>query len=89
MEYNHIVPGRSSKDHDFVTKARSTVEKFIGEKLTGEPLDDPNASKNPRSIAAGKVGGKKGGAVRATRLTPEQRADIARAGANARWKKSS
>jgi hypothetical protein len=33
-------------------------------------------------------GGKKGGASRALKLTPEQRADIARVAAEARWKKS-
>jgi hypothetical protein len=33
-------------------------------------------------------GGKKGGAARALRLTDEQRADIARTAAQARWKKS-
>jgi hypothetical protein len=78
---------RSSKDHDFMAIGRRVVEHAIGEKLNGEPLDDPNAGKNPRSVAAGKIGGKKGGAARADRLTPEQRADIARTAANARWKK--
>jgi hypothetical protein len=33
-------------------------------------------------------GGQKGGASRALKLTEEQRADIARAAAEARWKKS-
>jgi hypothetical protein len=34
-------------------------------------------------------GGRKGGPARARTLTPEQRADIARAAAVARWKKTS
>ena len=35
----------------------------------------------------GQSGGVKGGAARAAKLTPEQRAEIARAGASARWGK--
>ena len=37
---------------------------------------------------AGRKGGLKGGAVRAAALTPEQRSDIARVAAQARWKKT-
>jgi hypothetical protein len=36
----------------------------------------------------GRPGGLKGGKVRAKRLTPEERTDIARIAATARWKKS-
>jgi hypothetical protein len=35
-----------------------------------------------------RAGGEKGGAARAQQLTPEQRSGIARAAAEARWKKS-
>lgn len=35
-----------------------------------------------------RTAGKKGGPARAATLTPEQRADIARVAAHARWKKS-
>jgi hypothetical protein len=57
---NHIVPSRSSKpkDYDFIVAGRRTVEQFIGEKLNGEPLDDPNAGKNPTAVALGKLGGR-------------------------------
>jgi len=83
------MPSCSSKssDHDFATIARRVVEQAIGEKLTGEPLDDPNAGKNPAAVALGKLGGAKGGRARAKALTSEQRADIARLAAQARWKK--
>jgi len=64
------------------------VEQAIGEKLDGSPLDDPNAGKNPAAVALGKLGGAKGGRARADKLTPEQRTDIARTAASARWKKS-
>jgi hypothetical protein len=86
MVYDHIMPSRSSKDHDFATVARRTVEKLIGEKLTGEPLDDPNAGKNPAAVALGKLGGAKGGAARAAALSPRKRKMIARKAAEARWK---
>ena len=84
------MPTRSSKprEHDFTAVARRVVEQAIGEKLDGSPLDDPNAGKNPAAVALGKLGGAKGGRARADKLTPEQRTDIARTAASARWKKS-
>jgi hypothetical protein len=84
------MPSRSSKprDHDFMAVARRVVEHAIGEKLDGSPLEDPNTGKNPAAVALGKLGGAKGGKARAEKLTPEQRVDIARIAAEARWKKS-
>jgi hypothetical protein len=43
--------------------------------------------KNPAAVALGKLGGRKGGKARAEKLTPEQRSEIARKAANARWAK--
>jgi hypothetical protein len=84
------MPTRSSKpkDHDFATVARRIVEQAIGEKLTGEPLDDPHQGKNPAAVALGRLGGQKGGRARAERLTARQRSEIARVAAEARWKKT-
>ena len=83
------MPSRSSKpkDHDFMTVARRVVEQAIGEQMDGSPLPDPNAGKNPAAVALGKLGGAKGGKARAVKLTAEQRTDIARTAASARWKK--
>jgi hypothetical protein len=39
-------------------------------------------------VTRGKAGGPKGGRARAMRLTPKQRAEIARVAARTRWKKS-
>ena len=85
------MPTRSSKpkDHDFATNARRVVERAIGEHLDGTPLEDQNKGKNPAAVALGKLGGAKGGRARADKLTAEQRTDIARTAASARWKKSS
>jgi hypothetical protein len=79
------MPSRSSKDHDFMTVGRRVVEQAIGEKLTGEPLDDPSAGKNPAAVALGKLGGAKGGAARAAALSPARRKAIAKKAAKARW----
>jgi len=43
--------------------------------------------KNPHAVALGKIGGSKGGKVRAARLSPEQRSEIARKAVLARWAK--
>jgi hypothetical protein len=41
--------------------------------------------KNRAAVALGRLGGKVGGPARAAALTPEQRAAIAKKGAEARW----
>jgi hypothetical protein len=43
--------------------------------------------KNPAAVALGRKGGKKGGAARAAKLTPEQRRESARKAVRARWAK--
>lgn len=44
--------------------------------------------KNPAAVALGRKGGKKGGAARAAKLTPEQRSESARKAVRARWAKA-
>ena len=44
--------------------------------------------KNPNAVALGKLGGSKGGKIRAARLTPEERSEIARKAVLARWSKA-
>lgn len=44
-------------------------------------------AKDPARVARGKVSGAKGGKVRADKLTPERRSEIARKAAAARWAK--
>ena len=43
--------------------------------------------KNPAAVLLGKLGGSKGGKVRAARLSPERRSEIARKAVLARWAK--
>jgi len=45
-------------------------------------------TKNPNAVALGKLGGSKGGKIRASRLTPERRREIARKAVLARWAKA-
>lgn len=42
--------------------------------------------KNPAAVALGRKGGLKGGKARAAAMTPEQRSEIAKRAAAARWK---
>lgn len=59
------------------------LAKFIVDVATGEPgAAEPSA----KEIRARK-GGTLGGPARARSLSPEQRSEIARIGAEARWKK--
>lgn len=44
--------------------------------------------KNPAAVALGRLGGLRGGRVRAERLTPSQRREIAVRAVRARWKKA-
>jgi hypothetical protein len=55
----------------------------------GEVEDTVSESKRCPQTVRGRAGGKKGGKRRAITLTPEQRQDIARTAAQARWKKKS
>ena len=61
-----------------------SLAKLIGDIATGAVQDAQPESAN----ASARAGGLKGGKARAKALTPEQRADIARLAAEARWKKS-
>ena len=81
-------PKREGTPHDFTVVARRVVEQAIGEKLSGEPLDDPDEGKNPAAVALGKLGGAKGGKARAKALSPATRKAIAKKAASVRWKRS-
>jgi hypothetical protein len=66
------------------------LAKRIVDEATGtEPITPPPAQKNQAAVELGRLGGKKGGKARADNLTPEQRSEIARTAAQARWKKTS
>jgi hypothetical protein len=53
----------------------------IVDQATGESASEPESAK----ARAGRQGGRKGGRARSERLTPEERSEIARKAARARW----
>ena len=52
-----------------------------------EPTKEQPTNKNPNAVALGRLGGLRGGKARAKKLTKNQRSEIARKAANARWNK--
>jgi hypothetical protein len=71
---------RKKKEHDFAVTAFRVVQEAIGE--SGEK------SKPDIDYAAiGRRGGLKGRKARKEKLTPEQRSEIAKIAASARWRK--
>lgn len=72
---------RSRKPRDLNSMAAAIVEQATSD----EPEPDADQGKNPAAVTLGRLGGKKGGRARAERLTPEERSEIARRAAQARW----
>jgi hypothetical protein len=77
------MPTRSSKRLDLNQLAKAIVDEAIGEAEKTEPPPVKNAA----AVALGKLGGMKGGAARAAKLSPKKRTAIAKKAAAARWKK--
>lgn len=67
---------RTNPRKDFTQVALSVVKRAAGEAAT--PVDSEKQ-------ASGRKGGLKGGAARASKLTPEQRVEIAKRAAQKRW----
>lgn len=77
------MPKRSSTGR----KDLNQLAKFIVDQATGEEPEQPvEPEKNPAAVALGRLGGLKGGAARAKKLTAEERSEIAKRAAAARWK---
>ncbi len=64
------------------------LAKLIGDIATGQTEDRVENGKDAAASELGRLGGLKGGKARANKLTPAERAEIARIAAAARWKKS-
>ena len=58
---------------------------IVGEATNEQPEPEQQPEKNPHAAALGRLGGLKGGKARAQKLTPEQRREIAKKAAAARW----
>jgi hypothetical protein len=90
------MPKRSSKPPDDPNEAAKAVRDRIAD-LTEDASEDADVTpedqeeakpekKNPAAVALGRLGGKKGGPARAEKLSAEQRREIAKKAAQARWK---
>ena len=64
------------------------LAKLIGDIATGQVADRLPDAPDPVAVERGRSGGLKGGKNRAAKLTPEQRAEIARTASQTRWTKS-
>jgi hypothetical protein len=67
-----------------IQEATGQVPKYDPRDETTKPLDP---SKNPNAVALGRLGGLKGGAARAAKLSPRKRSQIAAKAAKTRWGK--
>jgi len=75
------MPKRSSKPRDLNSMAAA----IVAQATSDEPVPDPDEGKNPAAVALGRLGGQKGGKARAAKLTTEERSEVARKAARARW----
>jgi hypothetical protein len=76
------MPKRSRMPTDLNSLAAKIVDVATNEQ---PPADD---GKDPAAVALGRKGGLKGGRARAEKMTPEERREMARKMAAARWGKS-
>jgi hypothetical protein len=83
------MPDQSSKKPKRSRDLNVLASEIVRVATEGEPEPPPvEDTRNPHAVALGRLGGKKGGTARAEKLTPEQRKEIARIAARARWKKA-
>ena len=85
------MPKRSRKKRPDVNElAADIVDQATDEEPEDEQAEEPEVDdgKNPAAVALGRLGGLKGGAARAKRLTKKQRSEAARKAALARWAKT-
>jgi hypothetical protein len=71
---------RKKKEHDFAVNAFRVFQE-----ATGQIEEETKPEQDMKVL--GRKGGLKGGKARAEKLTPEQRSEIARKAAQARWNK--
>lgn len=80
------MPRRSSKKR--ARHLNELAAGIVGEATeTGTSQEDDYGGKNPHAVELGRLGGVKGGAARAAKLSPEERRRIAIKAAQARWSK--
>src|ERR1700733_7642195 len=83
-------PKRPKRPADFNQRAYAVFQEAIGEapkqpEPTPEPAKPPEREKDPAAVSLGRRGGLKGGKARAAKLTAEERSEIGKKAAAARW----
>ena len=77
-----VMTKHPKRPRDFSQAAKLVVDIASGQVEDREPTPDTGLGKRAQA------GGRKGGPARAAALTPEQRSEIAKTAAQARWKKN-
>jgi len=67
------MPRRSSKPRDLNRLAAA-----IAAEATGQAPEEPPDNRDPHAVALGRLGGQKGGAARAKKVSKKRRSEIAR-----------
>jgi hypothetical protein len=81
------MPDRSNRrPRDFNQLAHQIMLESTGQAAPFQS-GQPDKPKNPAAVALGRLGGLRGGAARAAKLTPRKRSQIAAKAAKARWGK--
>ena len=72
---------------DNCVETGATVEVQARAMMVFQEVSEPDDGQEPAAVAPGRKDGLKGGKARAEKLTPEQRSEIARRAAQARWRR--
>lgn len=80
--YTLPMPERSRKRPADLNRLAASI---VADATSEEPELDPYEGKDPAAVELGRRGGLKGGRARAEKLTAEQRSEIAKKAAAARW----
>jgi len=80
------MPKRSSRKKQGPKDVNEIAFRVTQEAMGVKPADWKDG-KNPAAVALGRLGGMKGGRARAEKLSAEERSEIARRAAVARWSK--
>jgi hypothetical protein len=88
MRYTRPVARKHQGPKDSAEIAFEVYQKAIGEiPIDGPEVVGTSSNKNPAAVALGRLGGLKGGNARASKLSAEQRVEIAKKAAQSRWHK--
>jgi len=80
-----MAPKHPKRPRDLNQWAKRMLDLATGEAEDREPTPEEQG-KDPAAVERGRAGGRKGGSVRAERMTPEERSAAASKAVKARWR---